>query len=275
MSVRSRKRCARSDPALADGLVFYSQFSELAAHQIALVSVGIAVLLVGVWSVSAIEPTTGQGGVEVGDWANESLALEGDDVDWHVSSPEGMVSDLPETSPSQEHPSTLSQSVASQRSPLSPTIDRYRPHRRRLSTHQTRFGTLIPELAPQGVPAGFSIGLNPSSPGFVLRGTHQGHQHLNSGTWDDVPSPGWGRTRSRSEGGLPTRQGRHSLDATAAGESAVIGLFPEDTQQPTASERRKSASAAEPDSTAPGLSRFWPFSRGRVKLKEADKNVVK
>jgi len=37
-----------------------------------------------------------------------------------------------------------------------------------------RYGTLIPELAPPGLPTGFSIGFNTSSPGFAIRSIH-GH----------------------------------------------------------------------------------------------------
>jgi len=53
-----------------DGLVFYDQFGRLRPHQIALVFVGVVVLFLGVWVVSAIQPT-GQGGVDVGTWVEE------------------------------------------------------------------------------------------------------------------------------------------------------------------------------------------------------------
>ncbi|WVQ79937.1 hypothetical protein IAT38_002038 [Cryptococcus sp. DSM 104549] len=53
------------------GLVFYDQFGQLATYQIILVSLGVAILLLGVWIVSAIQP---QGGVEVGTWVEEDDA---------------------------------------------------------------------------------------------------------------------------------------------------------------------------------------------------------
>jgi hypothetical protein len=59
-------------------------------------------------------------------------------------------------------------------SPYSPTARRFRSDLGRRASIQARFGTLIPELAPAGVPAGFAIGLNTSSPGFVLRSVEHG-----------------------------------------------------------------------------------------------------
>jgi hypothetical protein len=54
--------------------VFYDQFGRLAPHQIALVSLGVALLLLGVWVVSAVQPT-GDGGVDVGTWVEEDEAI--------------------------------------------------------------------------------------------------------------------------------------------------------------------------------------------------------
>ncbi|KAJ9091054.1 hypothetical protein QFC19_009291, partial [Naganishia cerealis] len=63
--------CFYNISSIFDGLVFYSQFSELSRVQVALVTVGIIVLLVGVWSVSAIEPITGESGVHLGTWVDD------------------------------------------------------------------------------------------------------------------------------------------------------------------------------------------------------------
>lgn len=65
-----------------DGLVFYDQFGRLATYQIVLVSLGVLVLLVGVWVVSAIQPT-GQGGVDLGTWVEEE---EDEEMDYRETS---------------------------------------------------------------------------------------------------------------------------------------------------------------------------------------------
>ena len=56
---------------MTDGLVFYDQFTRLRPHQIALVSIGVALLLLGVWVVSVIQPTNE---VELGTWAEDEDA---------------------------------------------------------------------------------------------------------------------------------------------------------------------------------------------------------
>lgn len=245
---------AQSNPLSPDGLVFYSQFSELATVQIILVSLGIAVLLFGVWSVSAIEPATGRGGVEVGIWADESVSCDEEeelqqeqsqsDI-CHTQSPEVLAEDFISIhSPTDTQRADIAdghlsvtngnidsnsneigkvppppQLLASPRSPLSPTFDRFRPHpqSRRSSFAPTRFGTLLPEFAPSAVPSGFSIGLNPSSPGFIIRGTHPHshahphphahsnshmHAHGHSSDAEEQSSAQNKRIRRRSESGI-------------------------------------------------------------------------
>ncbi|WVF71370.1 hypothetical protein IAT40_006174 [Kwoniella sp. CBS 6097] len=54
--------------SIFDGLVFYDQFDRLRTYQIVLVSLGVAVLLLGVWVVSAVQPDAG---VEVGTWVED------------------------------------------------------------------------------------------------------------------------------------------------------------------------------------------------------------
>lgn len=201
--------------AVIDGLVFYSQFSELSRLQISLVTCGIVVLLIGVWSVSAIEPTTGESGVHLGTWVDD-ISEDECDVSEENRVPftdepeiflagESAVESAPATpvlrdqgqfgnvtwpkSARHQHPSALPSHL--QGDPV-----------RRHSLH-TRYGTLIPELAPPGLPAGFSIGFNTSSPGFAIRSVH-GH-----GT-DAEQASIWGGRR------------RHSMDNK--GRSAKRGL---------------------------------------------------
>jgi hypothetical protein len=213
----------KSDADNLDGLVFYDQFGRLAVYQIILVSLGVLVLLVGVWVVSAVQPT-GQGGVDMGTWVEE----EDGDMEFEQTSPlfrqyldnnhtsEDRLQESPTSSsppsplvpysqpqpqPPTTHAHTRTQLAhGSTSSPSTPTI--YAPgvfdspsnpesplspttsaRRRR----RTRYGTLVPDL-PQGAPTGFSIGLGAASPGFVLRPA--------GGSFS---IQGGGRGRSRSE----------------------------------------------------------------------------
>lgn len=127
--------CFYNLASIFDGLVFYDQFGRLSAHQIVLVTLGTAVLLVGVWAVSNAQPE----GVEVGtfadEWEEEALCDEPECTEHEelVRSPETYVYDPPP----------------------SPT------HRRR-----SRYGTLHEY---QRAPAGFAFGIGAASPGFALR----------------------------------------------------------------------------------------------------------
>lgn len=140
-------------------------------------TIGIAVLLVGVWSVSAIRPDTGEGGVQLGSWADEADSSDEEEDNSPLWS-ESLTDEPAQESPEQHHDgSALAlQADAACTPPLSPVTS---PRRRRSSGYQARYGTLIPELAPPGLPAGFSIGFNTSSPGFALR-RHHNHEHASS-----------------------------------------------------------------------------------------------
>jgi hypothetical protein len=180
-----------------DGLVFYDQFGRLAPHQITLVSLGVALLLLGVWVVSALQPT-GQGGVDVGTWVEEDAICMEDELtaaedatlfggdhtdepgeyDAHeheqyeglgvrrggevYPQPQSHIDAMTPTSPAFPTPMSPT-SPWSPSIPTSPTLASSTRRRR------PRFGTLIPELAPAGTPTGFAIGLSVASPGFVLR----------------------------------------------------------------------------------------------------------
>ncbi|ORX35726.1 hypothetical protein BD324DRAFT_657206 [Kockovaella imperatae] len=188
--------------SIFDGLVFYDQFGSLRPYQIALVSIGVAILLVGVWVVSLIRPA-GQGGIEVGTWVEDDesvcdgadptdgFSVFGEDIN---DDPEEIVSPMSDQPIDHTTPPRLSQTTSSQPpSPTSPTslLSPLSPGARR--RHPPRYGTLISEYAPLGAPTGFSIGLGAASPGFVLRSSS-----LNSGTNRRTR----GRTQSESEAGI-------------------------------------------------------------------------
>ncbi len=223
-----------------DGLVYYDQLGRLSTHQVALVSIGGAVLLVGVWAVSAVQPT-GDGGVEVGTWAEEewvhehetwfeeAVVDEPDDDAHEVLEPaHGAVTvsdadstqthdhDHPVSAPSARSPppklARIDAAAASSASigtgpytgtgsPVSPTI----PRRRR-----PRYGTLIPDLAPSGgMPTGFAFGIGAASPGFALRSNSISHRSPSISQRSpsifqrapSLPSPSQRRARAQSEAG--------------------------------------------------------------------------
>jgi len=254
-----------------DGLVFYSQFSELAPHQIALVTIGIAVLLVGVWSVSAIESETGEGGVHLGSWADEADCSADEDeaspiwTESFTDEPSGDEISLLVDGYGDEMPS--SPRSATYTPPLSPSIA-VSSRRRRSSGYQARYGTLLPELAPPGVPAGFSIGFNTSSPGFTLRTHHQLHEHTNSD--GDVFG-----TRSRSP--AQERSGKRAVSPDLgvassgqnAGVEAASAVSADD--RVVAEEENASRYAAGSD---PGL---WDrlMGRGKRKLSLPERDIAR
>lgn len=186
--------------------------------------------MVGVWSVSAIEPETGEGGVHLGSWADEADCSADEDeasptwTESFTDEPSGvevsLLVDGHDEMPSSPRSATYTP-------PLSPSLA-VSSRRRRSSGYQARYGTLLPELAPPGVPAGFSIGFNTSSPGFTLRTHHQSHEHTNSD--GDVFG-----TRSRSPAQERSGKRAMSLDLGAPGSSLVAGM---DATSATSSEDR-------------------------------------
>ena len=189
-----------------DGLVFYDQFGRLAPYQMALVSIGVAILLLGVWVVSLIQPT-GQGGVDVGTWVEEDQ-VECDDMatntdSWtflggdHFAGPDNLgeqvgsgSSPAAATMPHDRARSRWSLSPTTTSSPMSP-LSPTRRHR------MTRYGTLVPDYAYGGAPTGFSIGLGAASPGFVLRSGS-----MSGGMMGGGGGHRRGRTQSESQAGL-------------------------------------------------------------------------
>ena len=205
-----------------DGLVFYDQFGRLKPYQITLVSVGVAILLLGVWVVSLIRPAGD--GIEVGTWVEDEDESETCDPvlggEYH-DDPESMEESVVDagtiesqtpTQPSHSRrrstqttpPSPTSATFVS--SPLSPLSPLSPSTRRR---HPPRYGTLMPEYAPIGAPTGFSIGLGAASPGFVLRPSPIAGGHRR------------GRTQSEGQAGILAimEQGGAAVERAEAGAS--------------------------------------------------------
>lgn len=268
--------------------MFYDQFSRLKTHQIVLVSLGVALLLIGVWVVSVVEPT-GQGGVDLGTWVEEEdegapllrVGSRGSSTgSFFASRPVGepQADTTPDpASPVQSqypHPDTRAGRPDMLRndtfpfhpsspptSPMSPTS----PRRRRV-----RYGTLLPELAPVGAPTGFSIGLGAASPGFVLR-----------------PGPFGagveGRTRSRSEGAKGIQEilaGGRGLGIDGAGLGPAMGQGAHDgrsmltiEEQRDGMSERDSSKPLVPSETASNggwWSRLFRRTEGRIRLETDD-----
>jgi magnesium transporter len=150
-----------------NGLVYFDQVSLLPASHLLLVTVGIFILLGGVWAVSFLAVN--------GMWSG------GDDVDASLIE-DGITdeSSLPDSNPTPASPATempgreraRSHTIASETAisspPPSPRISRRRSHNHHPS--QTLSGIVVPVSPPSApVPAPiFSIGLSPMSPGFAL-----------------------------------------------------------------------------------------------------------
>lgn len=196
--------CSYNLSSIINGLVYFDQISELTELQLGLVSLGIMILLGGVWAVSVQQG----GGIKEGAWVEEdadeaeverigafrdtfsgsehslepildgsrSLVISPNPVS--DSATQDLFQDAPPRSPLEEPP----------RSPVSGSLPRLHirtgsldahphthasspptsPHRR--SHTRPRYGTLLGAEAPPGalVTPGFSIGLSPVSPGFAL-----------------------------------------------------------------------------------------------------------
>lgn len=202
--------CFFNMASIFDGLIFYDQFGRLATYKIVLMSVGVAILLVGVWVVSAIQPT-GDGGIEVGTWVEEESL---DDTSTHdvldeleagegatllggdsVSEPQEMDTAIAPDSPARGR----SESPLSPQgpSPSSPVTRRRRP----------RYGTFIPEVATRPtMPAGFAFGIGAASPGFALRSTSHSNHFGRRNTFS--------HSRTNSLNSFPSRR-RSEEDVTA------------------------------------------------------------
>ncbi|KAL0255413.1 hypothetical protein I308_100217 [Cryptococcus tetragattii IND107] len=205
--------------SIFDGLIFYNQFRQLATYQILLVSFGTAILLLGVWIVSAIQP---EGNVEVGTWVEEDMISDRTSISSHESRDELEAGEgatllgrgftvepqdddshwpLPHhdigTAFLRDQP-VFAPSPSSPHSPMSPRFFHSRSHSSSHAHHHRhkgpRYGSLLHDIGSHGAPMGFSIGLGAASPGFVLRsGSMSEHHHHGEGERN---------RRRRSEGPL-------------------------------------------------------------------------
>lgn len=188
--------CFYNISSIVNGLVYFDQFSYLSPLQLSLMSLGMVILLGGVWIVSSF---AGLGGVDVGTWQEGDAVLDDESAsETGLSRPESLYAvermsprrleasvSVSESAPvdsgafsppahtvafptspdtaNHEHHEQLSQSLT-----LSPTSPGGRSRRRR-----ARFASLLSpsesSSSTLGMPAGgFSIGLSPVSPGFAI-----------------------------------------------------------------------------------------------------------
>lgn len=183
--------CFYNISSIVNGLVYFDQVSLLPTSHILLVTVGMFILLGGVWAVSLQA-------VNVGTWSGEDDVdvplLEGGATD-EESIPAIAESDAtPTSSETPERDRVRSQAVVSESAtspPQSPSIPRRRSHHH---AGQSALSAATPiSSSPVPVPTpGFSIGLSPVSPGFALvpreRRRCASGQSGQSGrdSWDDV-----------------------------------------------------------------------------------------
>ncbi|WVN88600.1 uncharacterized protein L203_103811 [Cryptococcus depauperatus CBS 7841] len=218
------------------GLVFYNQFHQLSKAQIVLVSLGTAILLLGVWIVSSIQPE----GVEVGTWVEDGsdsssvMLWEEDELEPRKGATlmGGELSPEPE-GVDDSHLDAEHDRLLAANHPISPLHHRSRfapslhfassvlPRTRHShsTSHQhyhrgPRYGTLIPDVGPAGAPTGFSIGLGAASPGFALRSASMSEHYYDH----HIHLPCDGETRS----GRHQNEGSLSLGATIQGENATM-----------------------------------------------------
>ena len=180
--------CFYNISSIVNGLVYFDQVSLLPTSHLLLITLGIFILLGGVWAVSLQA-------VNVGTWSGEDdddvPLLEGDATD------EERIPDLAEPNLTPASPETperdrarsepvISESAMSP--PSSPTIPRRRSHHH---AGQSALGVAAGVSSPPvAVPTpGFSIGLSPVSPGFAL--VPRERRRCTSGqsardSWDDA-----------------------------------------------------------------------------------------
>jgi hypothetical protein len=244
------------------------------------VSVGVAILLLGVWVVSLIQPT-GSGGVEVGTWVEEdshsdcdSLAGDQGDQFGHESGPMSEepdpmeAADTASPSPPAQYPqpgtSSPTQSPTHHRSrwslssphpeqalqsPLSPASPSGRRRHR-----GPRYGTLIPDYDHSHIaPTGFSIGLGAASPGFVLRSS-------------SISGPSGSHRRGRTQ---------------SEGQAGLLGIMRGSSSQPSTPNPDTNAEAegeARTTTESPDRRRSWwkgimGEQQGQIRLPDSDTNT--
>jgi hypothetical protein len=152
--------CFYNVSSIVNGLVYFDQVSLLPTSHLLLVTVGIVVLLGGVWAVSlqAVMIDTWSGGEDVDVPLIEEGAADEGSLPECNPSPAALIPQTPEPERPRSH--SESGTLPVPHSPLSP--------RRRATLRQSSVGGPI-SSPPSSVHAPvFSIGLSPASPGFVL-----------------------------------------------------------------------------------------------------------
>ena len=187
--------CFYNLSSIVNGLVYFDQFSLIPWNHLALVGLGIIILLGGVWVVSF---NSGGGGVNVGTWKDEeSEGSEGDGSEpCEEMSPDTRgrpsrdtvllersaisESDAPNYSTHDSSPRTRSPGSRRAQDYMSlsqgigdrPNLNIRTGVQRRRQTNELRspvqqHNVLSPPL-PGALGGGFSIGISPASPGFVV-----------------------------------------------------------------------------------------------------------
>jgi len=176
--------CFYNLSSIVNGLVYFDQVSLLPASHLLLVTLGIFVLLGGVWAVSLQA-------VNIGTWSSESEVDVPLTEDEASDEDEGALpeSNLPSALPcpqTPEHGHARTHSEPAMSPPHSPLSPRRRPTR--LYSGQVPFGGTMPVSSPPPpvhAPV-FSIGLSPASPGFVLVPRERRRNVSGGDRWDDV-----------------------------------------------------------------------------------------
>ncbi|TFK57080.1 hypothetical protein OE88DRAFT_1715847 [Heliocybe sulcata] len=171
--------CFYNLSSIINGLMYYDQFSLLSTLKLCLVSLGIVILLAGVWVVSVY---AGAGGVDVGPWHEDEEEDEDlQDIDIttepYTDEPRSLLGEPTAQEPEAEadpraqtlelHPEHLRSQTDTR--VLSPSMF-MSPRRSRRMTHSPASpDTMHPHpISPPLPMPSFSIGLSPVSPGFTV-----------------------------------------------------------------------------------------------------------
>ncbi|TDL28430.1 hypothetical protein BD410DRAFT_811560 [Rickenella mellea] len=215
--------CFYNLSSIVNGLVYFDQFGLLTTLHLALVSLGIVILLGGVWLVTF---QAGGGGVDVGTWQEEDEVDSESFTDLTVSEQRPTHSRII-TSPAQlETPEPVSTPFPTTSTgdtsalddetdatpPTSPLSQRMRRRRSRFTSflQPTDSHAAVGGSSTLNLPGGgFSIGLSPVSPGFALL-----PQRRVSGLRSVVRRAAMRRTVSESDiNGVSEEAGEASLSA--------------------------------------------------------------
>jgi magnesium transporter len=162
--------CFYNLSSILNGLVYFDQFSVIAAFHLTLVFVGIIILLGGVWIVSI---HSGGGGVDIGTTFDEVSQAE-DEV-WGTQSEAHIVESVDTEAPLSPISTVTCPLPAEAGTSLATRLPGHGRHatydsnysRRRRPSHSGPLSPPINAVASLAG-AGFQIGLSPASPGFSI-----------------------------------------------------------------------------------------------------------